>query len=396
MHKLGYRFLFVIGLLACFAVGSVAAAEVISEDGDWTLEAGETIDDDLYLTGNELLIDGVVNGDVIAIGNYLRIKGEVNGDVIFIGGGLWMGGTVNGDIRAAATSIDIRGTVEESLTFISSGFIGFDGPPVQVGTNYEQRLGVHIIDGVIKKDVFSYSGLFALQDSQVMGDVLGQMSRLVMESSQIQGDVDISVIQITVDEESRVLGPDGFRYSSVAPADVSTLTEKINYETPEVEPTDWLLVLRSIVGRIAGMAILGWFLLRFRPNWLIEPVAAINTRPGAAGWLGFFISAALIFGSFMYVPLIVFFWGALAAFIFTGLIFFGLGSLWVLSPLVAGLWFGQRLSSQPFQGLLFGCSLIAVLQAVPLIGFGISVAVFTLALGGLILAPRIEQLPSQV
>lgn len=395
MQKHRYSFLFLIGVLLFLTVGSVTAAEVISGEESWTLEAGETVNDDLYLTGNELLIDGVVNGDVVAVADYLRIQGEVNGDVIFLGGGLRLDGTVNGDIRTAALSIDIQGTVEESLTFAGSGFLGFD-TPFQVSSDRALVLGTYLDNGLVKKDIFAYSGFLSLKNSQVVGDVLGQVNGLEMELSEIQGDVDISVLQVAVDEESRVLGPDGFRYSSVAPAEVATLTEKINYEAIEPEPTDWLLVLRTMVGRIAGLAILGWFILRFRPNWLVEPVAAINSRPGWAGWLGFTISTVLFIGSFAFAVLVSFFWGGLAALTFGGFIILGLGTLWILSPLITGFWFGQRLASQPFQGLMFGCGLIVILQMIPLIGFGISVVVFALAFGGLILAPRIDQLPSQV
>jgi hypothetical protein len=155
-------------------------------------------------------------------------------------------------------------------------------------------------------------------------------------------------------------------------------------------------LLRSIVGRIAGLAILGWAVLRFRPNWLVEPVAAINVQPGWAGWLGFTTATSLFLGSFAFAIIISFFWGGLAAITFAGLIITGLGSIWILSPLITGFWFGQRLSTQPFQGLLFGCSLIVILQVIPLFGFGISLVVFVIALGGLILAPRIDKLPSQV
>ena len=94
--------------------------------------------------------------------------------------------------------------------------------------------------------------------------------------------------------------------------------------------------------------------------------------------------------------MISFFWGGLAAITFAGFILFGLGTIWVISPLVTGFWIGQRFASQPFQGLLVGCMMIVSLQMVPLIGFAVSLFSFVMALGGLVLAPRIEDLPSQV
>ncbi|MFT5196809.1 MAG: hypothetical protein ACI85U_003848 [Candidatus Promineifilaceae bacterium] len=395
MHKLRNGFLLIIGILVFFTAGSVTAAEVISGGDSWTLEAGETLNDDLYLSGNEMVIDGTVNGDVVAIGDFLHIQGEVNGDVIFIGGGLLLNGTVRGDVRTAALSIDIQGTIEESLTLAGSGVMDYD-TPFPIGVNRSLVLGTHIKEGTIGGDVYAYSGFLSFVGSRIDGDVLGQVNGLELQNSEIRGNVDISVLQIAVDEDSRVLGAEGFRYSSISPAEVSTLTENINYDAIETPPTDWLLVLRTVVGRIAGLSILGWIILRFRPNWIVEPVAAINTRPVWAAWLGFTMATSLFLGSFAFAILVSFFFGGLAALTFSGFIIMGLGTVWVLSPLVTGLWFGQRFASQPFQGLLFGCSLIIAMQAIPLIGFGISAIAFALAVGGLVLAPRIEQLPSQV
>lgn len=398
MLKPYYRTLLIIFVFMFLTVGTVTAAEVISGADSWLLEADQTLNDDLYVSGGDITIEGTLNGDVVAVGDFLRIQGEVNGDVIFVGGGLLIDGVVNGDVRAAAPSISIQGTVKEDLTF--AGWLGVPGyeAQFQIGDNRNLVFGTHILGGMIEGDAYGYSGLLSLENSEIKGDVLGNITGLELEQSKINGNIDISVLQIVVDEESRVLGPEGFRYRSAIPAEVSTLTETINYDAIEPEPTDWLLILRTIFGRIAGLSILGWFILRFRPNWLIEPVAAINLRPGWAGWLGLTISTTLFLGSFAFAILISFFWGGLAAITFAGFIIFGLGTLWFLSPLIAGFWIGQRLSELPFQGLLFGCGLIVALQSLPLPLFGFSVSwfAFVLTLGGLFLAPRIEQLPSQV
>src|SRR4030065_1178885 len=46
-----------------------------------TIDSGEVVDDDLYLAGSNIIIDGTVNGDVFAVGQTVAINGKVNGAV---------------------------------------------------------------------------------------------------------------------------------------------------------------------------------------------------------------------------------------------------------------------------------------------------------------------------
>ncbi|MEM8861237.1 MAG: hypothetical protein AAGD96_23165, partial [Chloroflexota bacterium] len=313
----------------------------------------------------------------------------------FLGSGIRLDGEINGDLRTASPSIDIRGTVLDDLTVFGFGFMGLDDP-VPLSANRALVIGTRLTNGTVGDDLYAFSGLVKLTSSRVQGDLLGQVNGLEFVQSTVDGSVDVSALQILTDEDSRVLGEDGFRYQSLNRSEVSTLSDNIQYDAIEPPATDWLFVLRTIVGRIAGLSILGWLLLRFKPNWLVEPVAAINSRPMWSSWLGFMIVLGAFFGSFGLAIILSFFWGGLAALIFAGFVLFGLGTAWILSPLITGFWFGQRLASQPFQGLLFGCGTIVVLQMLPLIGFGISFFAFVLAVGSIALAPRIEELPRQV
>lgn len=395
MRKYRHVIIAFLGLLFLFAAGSVSAAEFITDEESWHLPTDTVLDDDLYIQADEILIEGTVNGDVVAIGEYLRIEGTVNGDILFLGGGVRLDGEVNGDFRSAALSIDVQGTITDDLTVFGFGFVGLDDP-VPISANRTLLIGTRLTNGSVGDDLYAFSGLVKIVSSRIQGDVLGRVNGLEFEQSTIDGRVDISALQILTDEDSRVLGDDGFRYESLVPSEVSTLSENIQFNAIEPPATNWLFVLRTVVGRIAGLAILGWLLLRFRPNWLFEPVAAINTRPMWSSWLGLMVVVGAFFGSFGLAIILTFFWGGLAALVFIGFILFSLGTAWLLSPLIAGFWFGQRLASQPFQGLLFGCAVIVLLQMIPLLGFGISFFAFVLAVGSIVLAPKIEELPRQV
>ena len=48
---------------------------------DNTEETSNVLNDDLYLSGNDINMDQIVNGNVYIIGNNVTISGEVNGNL---------------------------------------------------------------------------------------------------------------------------------------------------------------------------------------------------------------------------------------------------------------------------------------------------------------------------
>jgi len=85
----------VAGMLAIGLPASAFAAEVHS--GDTVLvPAGETINDDVYAFGNNVIIQGTVNGDVIAAGSTVTINGHVTGNVMAAGNTVTVSAPVDG------------------------------------------------------------------------------------------------------------------------------------------------------------------------------------------------------------------------------------------------------------------------------------------------------------
>src|SRR5207245_9167421 len=108
---------FLIVLFAVVAVlvpGSALAAEV--RHGNTTFVApGETIDDDLYVFGGSLDVQGTVNGDVVFFGGTSTISGLITGDVLVMGGTTTITGEVRGSVRAAGGTINIGGRVDRDV-----------------------------------------------------------------------------------------------------------------------------------------------------------------------------------------------------------------------------------------------------------------------------------------
>src|SRR3989344_7508027 len=70
--------------------------------------SNEVIDDDLFIGGETVLVEGTVNGDLYVAGGNIIVKGTVNGDILAAGGTIDISGIVRGDIRAAGGNINLR------------------------------------------------------------------------------------------------------------------------------------------------------------------------------------------------------------------------------------------------------------------------------------------------
>src|SRR4030043_2030387 len=84
-------------LLTFFISAPVLAADLRSED-TITVASGEVVDDDLYVAGNTIIIDGTVNGDLWAFGSTITVNGEIKGSIVAVGQTV----SINGNVAHAA------------------------------------------------------------------------------------------------------------------------------------------------------------------------------------------------------------------------------------------------------------------------------------------------------
>lgn len=105
MKKLSLFFLFSLLLPA-----AALAAEFHSGD-QYILERGKTVEDNLYVAGGNLNIEGDVNGDLTAMGGNINIAGNVSRGVTAGGGSINILGNVGQSVRVAGGETTISGTV---------------------------------------------------------------------------------------------------------------------------------------------------------------------------------------------------------------------------------------------------------------------------------------------
>jgi cytoskeletal protein CcmA (bactofilin family) len=157
------------------------AAEVHHGDPNYELPAGQQVKTDLFLAGNNMTIDGNVDGDVIAWGQDLIVNGHVGGDVLFFGRELRINGAVDGNIRGWEETMYVNGTVGKNLMAWCSS--------LQVGSKTQIRGSVTAgaaeieLDGRVGRDVMAMAGDITL-NGPVGGSVtLGRSGNVLIESN---------------------------------------------------------------------------------------------------------------------------------------------------------------------------------------------------------------------
>jgi cytoskeletal protein CcmA (bactofilin family) len=383
------------GLLGLLVASTALAAEFIDEE-IYRLEAGEVIEDDLYVAAEQVYIDGTVQGDLVAAGSLVEINGTVTGDAIVAGAGIRINGEVQDDVRAAGAGIEISGTVGDDVIAAGGGespmpIPGVDQTVAQgirltnessVGGDAVMVGGLGIIEGVVNGDLNAFTERLSI-GAQVSGDAeLGAGTIAFSSGAAIGGD-------LLYRTEERVDVPQGVVDGEV------TFRESEEDEATQPDPVARTIgIIISTVLTLLGFALLGWLLLRFAPQSLIRPANTIRERPGAVVLTGLLATLLLMFiplASALLVFIVILFWGWLPGIAMGGFLFGLLTLIWSLSPLVTGLWLGRWLGSLagrdmgPLAALMAGAVLIVLLQLIPIVGWIVGLVSFVLALGGLLL-----------
>jgi hypothetical protein len=399
-------------VMALLFSGTALAAEILAGD-PYILPRGEVVNDDLYVTGGEVIIDGTVEGDLVVAGGYIEINGVVMGDVLAAGAAVVIAGTVQDDVRAAAGGVILSGSVGDDFFAAAGG--GWPGmmavptPAMQIeGRSVPQGLQINA-GSTIGGDAVVAGGQGTVAGS-VGRDLLAGMGTMIL-SGKVAGDANLSVNSLTVQENAVVQGE--LRYttdgSTVVPEGVagSVVARPAEDDQDADEPVSpvrdffrWLLRTALV---LAGYLLAGWLLWSFAPRQMTNQVAEMETRPMEAGILGLLTGVAVVPVGAALVLLAGLFWGWFPGALIMFAFIFGLFALlWLLSPIVTGLWVGRKIGELTgavdgeLPRLLVGIAVIVlvarVLTVIPCVGDllfqVIFLTSFALAVGSWIVARR--------
>ncbi len=155
------------------------------------LSAGKVHEGWYFGAGDEVRIEGTVNGDAYVAGGNVDISGTINGDLLVAGGMVTVDGTVSDNIRAAGGTIRINGNVGKSVTAAGGNVLIAHGAKVQ---NYLLAAGGKVdIAGEIAKGVRVGAGQMLITGTVGEGLDFGGGQLTVAQGARIGGDVNVQV-----------------------------------------------------------------------------------------------------------------------------------------------------------------------------------------------------------
>lgn len=122
-------------------------------DGDYYVAEGDTVDEDITVTGGNAKIDGVIDGDLAVMGGMVDVNGMIDGDVAVFGGNLDILGTVDGDAAVFGGNIKNKGTITGDL-FVVGGTVLLDSGSVVEGD-------ISMVGGTVDRD----------ENAEVLGEI---------------------------------------------------------------------------------------------------------------------------------------------------------------------------------------------------------------------------------
>jgi cytoskeletal protein CcmA (bactofilin family) len=372
--------MFVLGSSAftCFAFTARTGESLI-------IGGSEVINDDLYLAGETIVIDGKVNGSLFAAGSSITINGVVRDNVVVAGRKITILGNVGRGVKALGETVNVEGRIGGDAMFGSR----------EVILDRQVFIGGDLLFGASKVFI----------ECPVEGSVYGGAADLVIDNH-MKGKVKVGVKNLTLTGGARVDGD--LTYISENEADIrpgSEVSGKIEHILPEYEKKFKtifpFILLGGIIGKIIGFLmalVVGLVAILITTRFINTSAENIMKKPGpCAGW-----GAVLFFGT----PV-----GVLLAFV--TIIGIPLGSIVMLlylvslyiSEMVVALLVGKliffRVKKTDEKSFLFGAFalglfIIRLLRFIPVIGWIIRFVVALFGLGAILLSVAAKVPTAQV
>ncbi|MCJ7426282.1 MAG: hypothetical protein MUO17_04025 [Dehalococcoidales bacterium] len=368
----GLAVLFLVVLATVLLAVPVSAAEVRGLESV-TIASGEVIDDDLYVAGSTITIDGTVNGDLWAVGGTVNINGIVNGDVVAAVSTLNIDGEVGQAVRVVGATININGSIGDDL-MVGGGNLTI-GSAASIGGDLLFAASKVRIDGVI------YGYIRGAGDEVSLADGVG-------------GDVQIGVDELTVTSSAFIEGD--LTYTSENEAVIQSGAQVGGTITHNIPKLEWPFragIIPTILGRLLSFLMIlaiGVVIVLVAPRRMALMADTIRNKPWwSLGWGAIVLFATPVAAIVVCITIVGIPLGLI------GLALYGIAIYLSQIPvaLFIGRWiigyFAKTDSRAIMVGALaLGLAILCLLRLIPYAGFVIGLAAVLFGLGAALVSLR--------
>ncbi|GEO96742.1 bactofilin family protein [Kocuria turfanensis] len=280
------------GLLLAAPAGGAAE---IRNDETVRVAEGEVVDDDLYATAGEVVVDGTVRGDLVVAAGRVTINGTVEGDLLAAAQTVVVEGTVGDDARVAGQALSFGDEARVTGDLVAAGFSLQTRPGTEVGGDVLLGAYQALLAGSIDGDVTAGAAGLALAGAiggNVQADVGSPDDVGAAWAPATQVPVPSVNGGLTLTDEARVAGDLSYRSgaeASIAPG--AEVAGEISYERVVVDeaepagPTGPLDVLLSGLRLFVTLLLAGLLALWLIPRTVTGAASVLRTRPLLSlGW----------------------------------------------------------------------------------------------------------------
>ncbi len=412
----------IITLLFALSLSFVPAAAAFDgrEGSEIIIPKDETVEDDLYIAAEKIIINGTIQGDLTAAAKTIIINGAVEGDLLAAAESVVINGTVKDDARVFAAAVQLAPNAQIGDDLLFSG--------ASLETKSQSLVSGDLLAGASQALVAGDTGgnlYVAVSAFELFGRVKGDVSAYVAPSEENEPmppmffgptmEINIPSVRtgITLGKNAKIEG--NFRYTAAkkisfpqesVDGEISRIETYAGFDKPQsaqekFEAWAWS-VLRTIFSLLLVGLLLGWLF----PNFMAAEEYALRTASaGIFGWgivayaLFFFALLVVVTGTVVGAAFFGFLsLGGLSAFVFFlgSLLLFALvlGFVFVavyLSKIIVGRWGGNLILARikpewvnhKVYPLLVGVVLLALLTSIPSLGWLVKLTVLLFALGAL-------------
>jgi cytoskeletal protein CcmA (bactofilin family) len=420
-----HKFLSVFSLFALLMLTFTTPALAFDgRSGDnVVIGADEVIQDDLYVGSNQFTLNGTVKGDLIVSGNSIVINGTVEGDLMAAGQSVIINGTVTDDVRIAGAVLQIGDKASIGGDVLSAGA----SLEIKKGSTVAGDLlwggGQGLLAGNVAGD-----GMFGSGSLELRGEFGGNVKADVGNAdaggpppSLFMPQTGVSVPTVTpgftIAEGAKIKGNLVYTQSNDVKIPANAIGGKVTRTMPVVDPENtriqqptaaqkamtWTFnLLRTIVTLILIGLLLGWL----APAFVRSVMEKIQMKPAASlGW------GVVAYAAFFFTLLVVIVAMVLGGIIFGTLTLGGISGsiIWlgilalfalivsfvlitsfltkIVVAWISGKWllgrFNPALSEHKVWPLVIGVVIVALVVALPYVGWIFGLIIMFLGLGAL-------------
>jgi cytoskeletal protein CcmA (bactofilin family) len=341
-----------------------------------TINGGEIVNDDLYIAGEEVLVDGIINGDLWAFGRTIIISGEVKGSILAAAESINISANSVQTVRAACRSLDISSNIDGDVIACAAE-INIAGT-ANIKGDLLFGAGRARIDGLIDSDVLGGAGMVHI-------------------SNGVNGNVKLRAGDITLTSSSNIKG--NLTYISEKKASIqegALIAGSVTHKLPMVKARKkgssvalFLLIIPKIMFFLMAL-ITGLVIILLAPKRLRSISESIGISPWPSlGWGAVILfavppAALTLLFTIIGIPLVLI---ALALYVIAV----------YLSQIPVGLFIGGRIigrfykvekKSMMFCAMALGLFILSLLRLIPILSFFVTVATILLGLGAVIVSGK--------